>query len=458
MSSMAKSASKKRNKAGARGGPVKQPGKANKKTDQGGGVSRRLSMSLAVGAADSAGIGGSDVDLDQRGERKEVDSEADEDADESEAGGEDPAVGAHELGPSGATGSKDRLQALIATERRRQAEEMRVFRQEQQQQLQALRQQLLQAQAAESAHGAGARAVAAATTKMPTIAQLSYFNGEMDTDALGLWLRELRVQVRYYSAHGYLGTDVAQIAYAAAFLRGGAADWWEEAEASGSIDTFVEFVEAIERRFRSRTDADVADAELVALRQKAGQPVTKHIAAFQQLLIRCPDYKDAPPAITVRVFVRGLQERLAQRLREAAPATFEEAVELAVRIEGSFGRQQQGDKGKGLAAVGLNSVEAEERDEAAVPRALAAQLGAMQEQLNAVMAGRGGGARGGPGGDVGGGAVRQPYCFRCGDRGHLVNRCTKTESVCYGCKEAGHVRKDCPKRAQRAQTPAQAGK
>ena len=37
-------------------------------------------------------------------------------------------------------------------------------------------------------------------------------------------------------------------------------------------------------------------------------------------------------------------------------------------------------------------------------------------------------------------------CFRCGDRGHMVNDCSYEGNVCFGCKKPGHDLKDCDER------------
>ena len=38
----------------------------------------------------------------------------------------------------------------------------------------------------------------------------------------------------------------------------------------------------------------------------------------------------------------------------------------------------------------------------------------------------------------------QPRCYRCGERGHLISQCRKTESVsCWNCGTQGHKQKHC---------------
>ena len=41
------------------------------------------------------------------------------------------------------------------------------------------------------------------------------------------------------------------------------------------------------------------------------------------------------------------------------------------------------------------------------------------------------------------GKSRIPQCYRCGDRGHMRDKCTYTEDVCYRCKLAGHKSESC---------------
>ncbi|XP_071056873.1 uncharacterized protein [Onthophagus taurus] len=39
---------------------------------------------------------------------------------------------------------------------------------------------------------------------------------------------------------------------------------------------------------------------------------------------------------------------------------------------------------------------------------------------------------------------RSDRCYRCGERGHMANKCTQPRIVCFGCKGSGHLKKDCP--------------
>ena len=39
--------------------------------------------------------------------------------------------------------------------------------------------------------------------------------------------------------------------------------------------------------------------------------------------------------------------------------------------------------------------------------------------------------------------TRVPQCYRCGERGHMRDKCTFSEDVCFRCKKPGHRSEDC---------------
>ncbi|KAG6537951.1 hypothetical protein ZIOFF_003054 [Zingiber officinale] len=39
-------------------------------------------------------------------------------------------------------------------------------------------------------------------------------------------------------------------------------------------------------------------------------------------------------------------------------------------------------------------------------------------------------------------------CFRCGERGHIVDDCSLDKNICFFCKESGHVQDECPRKTK----------
>ena len=181
------------------------------------------------------------------------------------------------------------------------------------------------------------------------------------------------------------------------------------------IDTVEEFVVAVNGRFRSAVDADVAAEKLNRLRQRQGQTVAAYAGVVHQLLLRIPDMAMSD---RVRAFARGLLPNLAQKVREVRPRTMEEATELAIRYEGSFGLPGSPKKEKGsgsgrsinsiLATRGETEGDESSQQESRAERKLDLLIAAMQKWQP-----EGGGTEGQARQQLGAGRRRE-YCFRCG--------------------------------------------
>ena len=329
-----------------------------------------------------------------------------------------------------------------------------------------------------AAAGAGAAApragAAAPTSSMPPLdVKRPYFRGEMDSDVLDKWIVARRGDIEYHQAAGMLLLPFQQVVWLSQHLEDAAADWWRSvAKPLGLVVDADGFMAALNTRFRSRLDADVAQEQLGQLKQGRTQPVSEYISKVQSLLTRLPAM-DAHSRVWS--FTRGLLPHLAQKVREQQPATVEVAYETAVRMEGSFlgttaehterSRPKPGG-GKGTAAA-VNAVAAAADDDGDAAEALEAAVLAAMRRIGAP-GGAGAGADGGAwqrqrgqgaAARAGGGTTLR--CYRCGKEGHYMAECTAKERVCYGCGKGGHIRADCPEGQTKQGTeskPAQQGK
>lgn len=89
------------------------------------------------------------------------------------------------------------------------------------------------------------------------------FRGEMDSDALDKWIAERWTDIDYYKSAKLMRQPWQQVTWLSAHLKDAAADWWRStAKPSGEIVSAELFMAALNMRFRSRLDADVAQEAL----------------------------------------------------------------------------------------------------------------------------------------------------------------------------------------------------
>ena len=277
--------------------------------------------------------------------------------------------------------------------------------------------------------------------KMPDLEKLALFTGETDTDELNQWLRQVDRQTLYYMHDGRIGTEEDKLQFAIAYLSSGALDWWLSVR--GEVDTFTTFREAIELRFTSEIAEDKAAEQIYESKQKDGQSVTKYTDRYQRLLLRVPDM-----AITDRIrhFVRGLREPIQSKIKEKGPKTVEEAIQLAIKLEGLAPKTGttglSGAKSSGHDGAGLNSVG--ETTGGHEPNQVEKQMKEMRETIATLQRK--------PWNRTSATATPRPFCVECGDPTHTTASCKLDEFVCFNCRKPGRIKVDCkaPKGAWRS--------
>lgn len=273
------------------------------------------------------------------------------------------------------------------------------------------------------------------TTRLPDLEKLHSFKGETDSDHLDVWLNALETHVDYYEVSGTINTDAKKLIYAKSHLTGGAKDWFKTA--ASSITTYDEFLVAINKRFRSEMDSTKAAYAIYDLRQKEGQTLTGYTDTFQQLLTRVPKMEEED---RVRHFTRGLNTHLRTKVNESGLKKLEEVIHLAIRLDGAMDKSKPRYEGAGgHGKTQINSMEEQE----GINVSNSSSLGKEEiiERL-AALENRFSGKRRG--------SIKskypkegQPFCLRCGTKGHLTANCKIKENVCWKCKKPGHVKSNC---------------
>ena len=317
----------------------------------------------------------------------------------------------------------------------------------------ALQTQLAEVQARELALTqklAAAKAVKGRSTiKAPPLAP---YSGAMNS-AIDPWLRNVQKQFAFdeFQGAGQFTTDSAKIAYAAMFFDGPAADWWSSVDRS-AVQTWSQFVECAQTRWRPGMPAEAARARLANLKQKGH--VSAYCNLFLQIVAHIPDKSEADKIFD---FKRGLNAALATRVAEKAPKTLEEAMNLCVRLDPFLSStaprpwsQQAASSSSSSADMDLNNleydlyalddaVEAPESKSDALLAEMLSKMQAMELRLNSV--------------NQSGAASSSIGKHRNKDRVPGLTRDDVVrmlaEGRCFNCNSKEHMKRDCPQPVRR---------
>jgi len=284
----------------------------------------------------------------------------------------------------------------------------------------------------------------------PPVTAPAPFRGQEDTATVGDWLRRLMVVVDFHTTTRRFRTEGQRVAYAATLLEGAAQDWWQQVGRT-TVQTFNEFVEAVQRRFTNYADAQLAAQQLGALVQ-GRDTVSQYAAKVTKLLGRMPITTDA--ATRVRYFVDGLDKAIAEKVRYENPATVDQAIVLAQRTEAARGlmqrewagpqRQPQPTRQQHVNSIGMNeTTNPAEQTQGQTPQIEGLAATGIQ--------GRGNG--------TGRRLTNEEWlarqsCNYCRELGHLKTRCPYGGPVCFKCKTRDHLWPQCPNRSMPRQPTA----
>lgn len=247
------------------------------------------------------------------------------------------------------------------------------------------------------------------------------YSGNLHGHSPKAWLYKL---TSYFDAAN-ISTDANRLAVASYYLNGAALSWWRMLDAlplgsASKPSTWEEFKEALIKNFEDANPVEQARDRLATLQQRTS--VRQYAMMMRNTSMDIPgitneELKDR--------FLRGLKQKVREEVRIRAPATFEEAVQVAERYDTlryNTTRQSADFFGKRAA-------------DSAVPM-----------ELGAVTSSYASGSR--------------PYHNRnrsqpnSGGRERLTPELRQQllkEGKCFYCREPGHVAAKCPKRPKVAQ-------
>lgn len=247
--------------------------------------------------------------------------------------------------------------------------------------------------------------------------------------------------------------------------------WWEgqqkQAVADGApIDTWDLFLSVLRDQFLPQSEAHEATAELINIRQQAGEPMEKYFLRATRLFARArgalPD-KAAMLIVLERVRKDEWRHALAVATRDVKADKITTLAQLRACLQREAlaepGKQKaSGGSGHGSSGSGHTTNQQKSGNSSGAhkkPATVRAAAAARQqedqsdeEEVTTPSSAPGGASttkaaaaqqRGREGGD---------RCLRCKEYGHRAKDCTKPDKrLCYVCGEAGHISSGCPKRA-----------
>lgn len=249
-------------------------------------------------------------------------------------------------------------------------------------------------------------------------AKPTYYNGRSDPE---LWLYGVEL---YFTASGTI-VDHAKIAFADTLLRDDALVWRRTTPTPPSWD---EWKGLLISAFQPINPSETARDRLARLRQTG--PVRSYASAFRTVTLLIPAITDDEKKDR---FIRGLKPKIMHDVKVKAPTTFEEAVQIAVRLDTLDTWRPSGNPG----APTMNG--RTQRSSGPMPmevdvNAITSTPAAVRSSVNAIGTTRPSYR------DVVNGPSRPP-------RKPLTDRereeCRR-KGICFKCRQHGHVARECP--------------
>lgn len=313
-------------------------------------------------------------------------------------------------------------------------------------------------QAAAAMHMGPARQGGSSRPKGPTPPEFSGTKVSLQGREVDSFLREMGKFFEYYPLE--FPDDTSKVRYAALFLKGAAAEWWDKTDKSDGVeDDWAVFTQRMRGRYRPMVAAEVARKQLYSLRQTG--TVSAWCDLFLKVLTAIDDMSEADQ---VFLFTQGLKRvEVANEVRKAQPSTLNDAMNEAVRADAFHGGMRQnayfgrgGHSGAASgAAMDLNVIDTdaagqdtEATDETDSSDARRSDVHSLQEALGRVQALEHRLAALSFKAAAGGKKVSGGYSSGAGGRVPGLSSADvaklRAEGKCFRCKKTGHLKRECP--------------
>jgi hypothetical protein len=303
------------------------------------------------------------------------------------------------------------------------------------------------------------------------------FNGKVGFE-VDTWIRAWERQFTFpgVAAHYPANQPSLRVEAAAAYLTGGAADWWDNLDSDTKRDALTSwenFITALRKRFRPVLASELARARITALKQKGS--VSAYADIFQREL--APIQAEMHPNDQIHYFRAGLKDdRIYAKIVEERPTTLLRAIDIAVAWEAQYARGRN----EGRAAGYFNRALSAPQSAVSASTAAPMEISAVEEGVSVDM--------------IAADALDEPSAghFHAAPRAPTTDTATESrlqrmeqmmlamlqkgtttarssqhsnqekvsglkpgeidrlmkEGRCFRCKEKGHMKNECPKKSQ----------
>ena len=197
-------------------------------------------------------------------------------------------------------------------------------------------------------------------------------------------------------------------------------------------ESYVLLVQALKQRFEPENQTEMYKSHFRSRKRKTNESIPELVQALKRLVRQAYPYTDKTTqgSLAMDAFIDSLVDsEIRWKVRQSRPRDLDEAAQITIELEAFMAAEK--DK---------KSVRAVEKVSTSADPQLKEMIQQLQQELKEIKGQQGGKYRKDQGGER--------KCYKCGEPGHLANRCPIKSIVCYNCHEEGHKSFECPKKPE----------